>query len=98
MIVARVAFAGNQEVLYDFFSDIELEPGLLVVCDTARGPQVGTVLSLCDKSEKANRWIIQRVYYREFQQRLKGLNAQANEEAKRKKKEQEEAELAELLG
>lgn len=59
--IVQIAFAGNYEVLYDFFTDIDLQVGDPVVCDTARGYSVGKVSGFVDKSTKATNWIVQKV-------------------------------------
>lgn len=60
--IAQVTFAGNNEVRYDFFTDIDnLQVGDPVVCDTARGYSIGKVVALIETSTKARSWIVQRV-------------------------------------
>lgn len=61
MKYAQVAFAGNLESLYDFKTDLELQIGDPVVCDTVRGFSVGKVIHLADTSTKATNWIVQKV-------------------------------------
>ncbi|MBP2653321.1 MAG: hypothetical protein H6Q73_890 [Firmicutes bacterium] len=73
MVVVRVAFPGvvykeeyiKEESLYNCFSDIDLVPGNLVVCDIReREPRAGRVLSILnpeENSEPVNGWIIQKV-------------------------------------
>jgi hypothetical protein len=85
--VVQVAFAGNMVVLYDFFTDQDLAPDDIVVCDTQRGPSIGKVVNVISSSVKANRWIICMIDYAAFQLRAKELD-----------KQRQEAELAELLG
>lgn len=60
--IAQVTFAGNNEVKYDFFTDLEnIQVGDPVVCDTARGYSIGKVVALIETSTKARSWIVQRV-------------------------------------
>lgn len=60
--IVQIAFAGNYEVLYDFFTDLDdLQVGDPVVCDTARGYSVGNVARFVETSTKATNWIVQRV-------------------------------------
>lgn len=59
--IVQVAFAGNYEMIYDFFTDLELQIGDPVVCDTFRGYSVGKVAGFVETSTKATNWIVQRV-------------------------------------
>ena len=44
--VVQVVFAGNYERRYDFYTDLDLQLGDYVVCDTFRGYSVGKVVSV----------------------------------------------------
>lgn len=60
--IVQIAFAGNYEMLYDFFTDLDkLRVGDPVVCHTVRGYSVGTVARFVETSAKATNWIVQRV-------------------------------------
>ena len=59
--IVQVAFAGNYEVVYDFFTDLLVQVGDPVVCDTARGYSIGVVAGFVGQSNKAVKWIVQRV-------------------------------------
>lgn len=60
--IVQIAFAGNFEKLYDYFTDIpNLESGEPVVCPTNIGFTVGKVVKYIEKSTKAEKWIVQRV-------------------------------------
>lgn len=60
--IVQVTFAGNNEVKYDFFTDIpDIQVGDPVVCDTARGYSIGKVVGFVEASTKARSWIVQRV-------------------------------------
>lgn len=60
--IVQVTFAGNNEVKYDFFTDLNnLQVGDPVVCDTARGYSIGKVIGFVETSTKARSWIVQRV-------------------------------------
>jgi len=66
----QVTFAGNNEVLYDFFTDLQLQVGDPVVCDTIRGFSVGKVIGFVETSTKADRWIVQKVDVKGHKKRL----------------------------
>jgi hypothetical protein len=69
--IVQVAFAGNYEVLYDFFTDLDsLQVGDPVVCDTSRGYSVGKVVRFVETSTKARSWIVQRVDAEGHRQRM----------------------------
>ena len=60
--IVQIAFAGNYEALYDFFTDLDnLQDGEPVVCDTSRGYSVGKVAGFIETSAKATNWIVQKV-------------------------------------
>ena len=59
--IVQVTFAGNNEVRYDFFTDLDLNVGEDVVCHTVRGFGIGRVVGHVDTSTKARDWIVQRV-------------------------------------
>lgn len=60
--IVQIAFAGNHERLYDFFTDIEdLQNSEWVVCHTLQGYSVGRVVKYIETSTKATNWIVQRV-------------------------------------
>jgi len=59
--IVQIAFAGNFERLYDFFTDLDLKVGDPVVCDTFRGFSVGKVAEFVETSTKADKWIVQKV-------------------------------------
>jgi len=59
--IAQVTFAGNNEVRYDFFTDLDLKVGEDVVCHTVRGFGIGRVVGHVDTSTKARDWIVQKV-------------------------------------
>ena len=59
--IAQVTFAGNNEVRYDFFTDLDLKVGEDVVCHTVRGFGIGRVVGFVDTSTKARDWIVQQV-------------------------------------
>jgi len=81
----QIAFAGNYEVLYDFFTDLDdIQVGDPVVCDTARGFSVGKVAGFIETSTKATKWIVQRVDVEGHKKRLE--------------RERLAEELAEMLG
>ena len=46
---------------YDFFNDLDVKLGDTVVCDTAYGLSVGTVVGLKDTSPRATKWIVDKV-------------------------------------
>lgn len=70
--IVQVAFAGNYEVLYDFFTDLDdLRVGDPVVCDTAQGYSVGKVAGFVETSTKATNWIVQRVDVEGHKKRMK---------------------------
>ncbi len=68
--IVQVSFAGNTEVLYDFFTDLELQVGDPVVCDTVRGYSVGKVIRFIERSSKATNWIVQKVDVEGHKRRL----------------------------
>ena len=60
--IVQVAFAGNQERLYDFFTDIgDLQSGDWVVCHVLAGYSLGRVVRYIETSTKVEKWIVQRV-------------------------------------
>ena len=59
--IVQIAFAGNYERLYDFFTDLDLQNGDWVVCHTVQGYSVGRVVKCIEASTKATNWIVQRV-------------------------------------
>lgn len=59
--IAQITFSGNNEVKYDFFTDLNLQVGDTVVCDTVRGYSVGKVAGLLESSTKARAWVVQKV-------------------------------------
>ncbi|ABO49724.1 hypothetical protein Dred_1190 [Desulforamulus reducens MI-1] len=68
--IVQISFAGNYEVLYDFFTDLDLQIGDPVVCHTVRGYNVGKVVGFVDGSTKATNWIVQKVDVEGHMQRL----------------------------
>jgi len=71
MKIARVSFNGNQEAHYDFLTDLRLKPGDIVVCDiTGKMPAIARVAAVVDKSDKATKWIIQKVDMAKFKKKL----------------------------
>lgn len=69
--IVQVAFAGNHERLYDYFTDMgELESGDWVVCHTMSGYGVGRVVRYIETSTKAEKWIVQRVDVEGHRKRL----------------------------
>lgn len=71
-IIVQIAFAGNYETLYDFFTDLDLSVNDPVVCDTVRGYSIGKVAGFVETSTKATNWIVQRVDVEGHQARMKG--------------------------
>jgi hypothetical protein len=69
--IVQISFAGNKEVLYDFFCDMRLRIGDPVVCDTARGFSIGRVEGFVEESDKAEKWIVQKVDIKGHQERLR---------------------------
>jgi hypothetical protein len=71
--IVRVSFAGNLERQYDFFTDLNLELGDFVVCDTFRGYSVGKVMSILalTTKTKADKWIVQLVDVMGHAERMK---------------------------
>ena len=70
MKIARVSFNGNQEVHYDFLTDLRLKPGDIVVCDiTGKIPATARVTAIVDKSDKATKWVIQKVDMTKFKKK-----------------------------
>ena len=71
--IARVIFAGNYERQYDFFTDLDLKPDDLAVCDTFRGYSVGKVVSVLPLTTKtkADKWIVQPVDVMGHAERMK---------------------------
>jgi len=59
--IAQVTFAGNNEVKYDFFTDLDLKIDDPVVCHTVRGYGVAKVAGFVETSTKAKDWIVQKV-------------------------------------
>jgi len=59
--IVQVTFAGNNEVRYDFFTDLDLNVGEDVVCHTVRGFGIGRVVGHVETSTKARDWIVQKV-------------------------------------
>ncbi len=83
--IVQVTFAGNNEVKYDFFTDVDnLQVDDPVVCDTARGLSVGKVAGFVKTSTKARNWIVQRVDVEGYKKRIE--------------RERLAKELAEMLG
>ena len=64
--IVQVTFAGNNEVRYDFFTDLDLKVGEDVVCHTVRGFGIGKVVGHVDTSTKARDWIVQRVDVKKY--------------------------------
>ena len=80
MKIVQIVFAGNYEVLYDFFTDMSgLKPGAIVVCDTSRGYSCGTVVGFIESSTKAERWIVCVVPVETHQMRMAAVRRQAEE-------------------
>ena len=71
--IVQISFAGNYEVLYDFFADLDLKVGDPVVCHTVRGYSVGKVAGFVDSSTKATSWIVQKVDVEGHMQRLEKI-------------------------
>jgi len=92
MIVVHVTFPGEirdgryfkDDSVYNCFSDVDLEPGNVVVCDVKeRDPRLGHVLATIDPEDNTqpiNGWVIQKVDMAGY------------------RKKREDAELADLLG
>lgn len=61
--IVQIVFAGNYEKRYDFYTDLDLQLGDFVVCDTFRGYSVGKVVSVLalTTKNKADKWIVQAV-------------------------------------
>ena len=61
--IVKVVFAGNYERKYEFYTDLDLDLGEYVVCDTARGYSIGKVVSVLalTTATKADKWIVQKV-------------------------------------
>jgi len=68
--IVQISFAGNTEVLYDFFTDLELQVGDPVVCDTVRGYSVGKAVAFIETSTKVTSWIVQKVDVEGHKRRL----------------------------
>jgi len=71
MRCAEVIFAGNYEAKYSFLTDLVLQVGDQVVCDTSRGFSVGRVVSLEGDTSKANRWVVSRIDEAAFREKVK---------------------------
>lgn len=72
--IVQVVFAGNYERKYDFFTDLDLQLGDFVVCDTFRGYSVAKVVSLLalTTNTKADKWIVQVVDVVGHAERMRG--------------------------
>lgn len=79
--IAQITFAGNNEVKYDFFTDLDnLQVGDPVVCDTIRGYSVGKVVGFLESSTKARNWIVQKVDVEGHKKRMEERLAKELEE------------------
>jgi uncharacterized protein (DUF1919 family) len=112
MKIAVISFevGYNHYKPYDFKTDLDLKEGDLVVCDTARGYNVGQVVGIKESSKSATKWIVCKVDLEAHQKRLehekKLAEIKAKMEQRRKKLEslqiyrmlaQEDPEMAKLL-
>ena len=72
--IVQVVFAGNYERKYDFFTDLDLQLGDFVVCDTFRGYSVAKVVSILalTTNTKADKWIVQVVDVVGHAERMRG--------------------------
>ena len=108
--VVSVKFDGYAYKTYDFFTDLELKVGDVVVVDTQNGLQVAEVVDVDVDSSKATKWVVDKVDMEahkariEREKRLKEITQKM--EARRKKLEKFEVyrmlaekddEMAELL-
>ncbi|MEW5952657.1 MAG: DUF4326 domain-containing protein [Bacillota bacterium] len=73
--IVQVSFAGNLSYLYDFFTDLDLQEGDPVVCDTVRGYSVGKAVGFVETSTKATNWIVQKVDVEGHRARMKERRA-----------------------
>jgi hypothetical protein len=61
MNVVVVKFYGKAIGQYDFFTDLELKKGDLVVVDTKNGYVLARVLRYKESSKLAKKWVVDRV-------------------------------------
>lgn len=60
--IVQISFAGNQERLYNYFTNMgDLQSGDWVVCHTLQGYVIGRVVRYIDTPTKAEKWLVQRV-------------------------------------
>jgi hypothetical protein len=57
----KVEFIGYSGKQYAFWTDLELQAGDLVVVDSTMGYGVAVVMENIEFSDKANRWVVQKV-------------------------------------
>lgn len=67
--IVSIEFEGTS-TLYDFKTDLNLEIGDLVVCDTSCGYFLGTVADIKGRSDKATKWIVDKVDLKAHEERL----------------------------
>jgi len=92
--IVQVHFKDNV-TLFDFFTDLELQQGDIVVCDTKLGYKVATVQGTIATSTKAYKWVVCKIDVSRHEDRLKReaekeIILQQLRERKEKLKEMEE--------
>jgi len=101
MKIAVVRFPNQygQSKKYEFKTDIELQVGDKVVCDTAMGYTVADVVEIKEDSSIAKKWIVSKIDLTAHLIRLEKEKKLAEIKAKldRKRKEIEEMQILQLL-
>jgi hypothetical protein len=92
--IVQVYFAGNYQVAYDFKTDLDLQTGDVVVCDTGvyiKGNytpkfSIGKVGQIIDHSDKATKWVVQEI------------DGEAHMERLEREQQRLDAEIDDMLG
>lgn len=69
-MIALVKFDGSYKD-YAFKTDLELQGGDTVVCDTTHGLSIGKVVGFQDSSNLATKWILCKVDLEKHEERIK---------------------------